>query len=148
MAQIDPLRFKNVTIQLGDGDTPEVFTTWCGNTNIAVNYNINTETEDLVDCDDDDAVSFESPFKTSVGMSVDFSGQLSPAFDAELHDLAFDGEPRNIRLVYNKGVRTGTFEGPAILTAAGTEFERRAAGTMSGTLTFTAKPTWTPTVTP
>ena len=145
MAQIDPLRFKNVTIQLGDGATPEVFTTWCGNTNIAVNYNINTETEDLPDCDDPDAVNFESPFKTSVGESIDFSGVLSPAFDEQLRDLVYSDEPVNIRLVFNKAPRAGTLQGPAILTAAGTEFAQRAAGTMSGTLTFTSEPTWTPT---
>ena len=145
MARIDPLRFKHVTIQIGDGETSETFATWCGNTTIAHNYNINTETEDLPDCDDPDAVNFESPLKTSVGESIDFSGVLSPAFDEQLRDLVYADDPVNVRLVFNHGSRKGTLQGPAILTAAGTEFAQRAAGTMSGTLTFTSEPTWTAT---
>lgn len=144
MARIDPLRFKHVSLQIGDGADPEVFATFCGNTTIAHNYNINTETEDLPDCDNPDAVNFESPFKTSIGESIDFSGVLSPAFDEELRDLVYNDEPVNIRLVFNHGSRKGTLQGPAILTAAGTEFAQRAAGTMSGTLTFTNEPVWTP----
>lgn len=147
MATIKTLKFNQVVLQIGDGATPtEVFTTFCGNTEINHNYNINTETEDLPDCANPDAVNFESPFKTSIGESIDFSGWLAATFDEELRELVYAEEPVNIRLVFDNPERKGTLQGPAILTAAGTGWQQRASGTQSGTFTFTDKPIWTPAV--
>lgn len=145
MAVIKPERGHNVTIRLGDGATPtEVFETWCGNTAIAINYNINTETEDLPDCDDPLAVNFESPFKTSVGMSAEISGVISPKFRAKIHDMAMDADPMNVQIVFTGGDENGMWQGPAILTAAGDDYAtQRGAGTYTGTITFTEEPVWT-----
>lgn len=146
MATIVPVRFGDVSLQFGDGETPtEGFAEVCGITQYAHNININTNTEDLPDCDDPDAVSFESPFKISVGESIDFQGVVSPDNYEFYRDLAYAEDPVNIRWVINKGALEGYFQGPAILTATNVaSFERRAAGTNSGTLTFTSKPVWVP----
>lgn len=148
MATIVPLRGHQVTLQIGDGATPtEVFSSWCGNTALAHNYNINTETEDLPDCTDPLAVNFESPFKTSIGESIEFSGILNPAFEKQMRELVYEEDPVNIRIVFAGGTNNGHLQGPAILTAAGNDWANmRAAGTYTGTLTFTAKPVWTPAV--
>lgn len=148
MATIVPLRGHQVTLQIGDGATPaEVFASWCGNLTIAHNYNINTETEDLPDCADALAVNFEAPFKTSIGESIEFSGILAPAFEKQMRDLVYAEDPTNIRLVFAGGESNGHLQGPAILTAAGNDWANaRQAGTYTGTLTFTAKPVWTPAV--
>lgn len=145
MAVIKPERGHNVTVQIGDGATPtEVFATWCGNTQIAINYNINTETEDLPDCTDPLKVGFESPFKTSVGMSAEISGILSASFRSRLHEMALDADPMNVRIVFTGGTENGYWQGPAILSAAGSDYAtQRGAGTYTGTITFTEEPVWT-----
>lgn len=142
MATLVPIRFGDEAIQFGDGATPEVFTEPCGITGRSRNFNINTQTEDLPDCDDPDIVSFESPFKISVGESIDIQFIASATLEPLLVDLAYDDEQTNIRYVINKGSRVGYYEGPAILTALSFTSERRGMVTGTGTITWTEKPEW------
>ena len=132
MATIIPIKFGDEAIQFGDGATPEVFTEPCGITGRSRNFSINTQSDDLPDCDDPDAVTFDSPYKISVGESIDIQFVVSP-------------RKANIRYVINKGTRVGYYAGPAILSALAFSSERRGNVTGTGTISWTAKPVWTAT---
>lgn len=144
MATMVSVKFGDVMLQLGDGETVEAYEDICGITAYDHDYNITTTTEDLPDCVDSNAVSFESPIKVSVGESISVQGIVSPTSHPLFRDLVYDPDETNIRLVFNKAPLAGHLQGPAIVTAAkGGSWERRKSGTFTGTLTFTAKPTWT-----
>lgn len=145
MATLIPIKYGDEAIQFGDGTTPtEVFSEPCGITGRSRNFSINTQTDDLPDCDDPDAVAFESPYKISVGESIDLQFVVSPAFEPQLVELAYDEDATNIRYVINKGTRDGYYEGPAILTALSFSSERRGNVTGTATLTWQSKPVWVP----
>jgi hypothetical protein len=147
MATMDPIRFGDIALQLGDGATPtEAFETLCGFTSISHTYNIDTNNEDLPDCaEGPDAAGFQSPVKVSVGEQIAFQGYVDEEASDRVRELAYAVDPINVRLVYNKPGKKGYLQGPALLTAGEESWERRASGRMSGTLTFTSKPTWTAT---
>lgn len=145
MAVLDPIRFGDVVLQLETTPGSGVFETLCGITEISRNFSINTQTEEDIDCEDPDAVTFESATKISVGEEVQFSGQVDVDASERIDDMAYAEADWNARLVYNKGSKVGYYAGPAILTGAGEAYSRRQRGTMSGTLKWTARPVWTAT---
>jgi Phage tail tube protein len=147
MATMDPIRFGDIALQLGNGADPgETFETLCGFTSLTHSYNVNTTNEDLPDCaGDGDEVGFEGATKISVGEQIAFQGFVDPEASDAVRELAYADDPVNIRLAYNKGTKVGYLQGPAILTAGEESWERRQSGRMSGTLKFTAKPVWTAT---
>lgn len=145
MATMVSVKFGDVMLQVGNGADPEVFDDICGITAYSHDFNITTETEDLPDCDDPNAVGFESPVKVSVGEAIGVQGIVSPTNHTKFRDLAYESDDTNIRLVFTKAPLAGYLAGPALLTALqGGNWERRKSGTFNGTLTFTAKPTWVP----
>lgn len=149
MATMTSVKFGDLMLQLGDGDDPEVFDDICGMTAYSHDYNITTETEDLPDCENPNAVGFEAPVKVSVGEAIGFQAIVSPTGSDKFRELVYETEPTNIRWVWNKAPKVGYYEGPAILTAhQGGSWERRKSGTANGTLTFTEKPVWVPAVGP
>lgn len=147
LATLIPIKFGDEAILFGDGETPEVFTEPCGIVGRSRNFTVNTQSDDLPDCDDPDLVAFDSPYKISVGESIDFQFIASAALEPQLTELAYEDGPTNIRYAINKGTRNGYYAGPAILTALSFSSERRGNVTGTGTLTWTSKPVWTP-VTP
>lgn len=144
MATLVPIKFGDEAILFGDGATPtEAFTEPCGIVGRSRNFSINTQSDDLPDCDDPDIVGFDSPYKISVGESIDIQFIASATLEPLLVDLAYDDAETNIRYSINKGTRTGYYAGKAILTALSFSSERRGNVTGTGTLSWTAKPTWT-----
>lgn len=145
MSTMVTVKFGDVVLQIGNGATPiEAFSEICGITNYSHDYNINTDNEQLPDCANSNAVSFESPIKISVGESIALQGFVSPISHPQIRALVYNPLETNIRLVFNKAPLVGYLAGPAILTAAnGAQWEQRKSGKFSGTLTFTAKPLWT-----
>lgn len=146
MAQIDPIRFGDVVVMLGNGATPtELFEAPCGVTSINWTTSTNTNDEDLPDCVDADKVGYQSPTVVSIGDQV----QLQGFVDADSHDawMAYirSGEPKNVRVVYDKaGQKEGYYQGPAIATNREESYERRQSGRVNVSLVFTARPVWTP----
>lgn len=149
MATIDPIRFSDLTLMLGDGAEPEVFTAPCGLTDYTWTTSIQTNDEDLPDCENPDAPGYQSPNVVSTGDQLTSTGFV----DAESHELwlefARSGEPRNVRLVYAKGTnaaggRNGYYQGPVVITNREEAYARRASGRINLTLVFKAPPVWTP----
>jgi len=145
MATIIPIKFGDEAFQFGNGGDPtELFSEPCGITGRSRNFSINTQSDDLPDCDEPDAVSFDSPYKISVGESVDLQFVTSAAMEPLMTDLAYNEANTNARYVINKGSRDGYYEGPGILTALSFSSERRGNVTGTATWTWTAKPVWVP----
>ena len=144
MAQLVPVRFGEQTIQFGDGATPtEAFTARCGVIGISENFSINSQADDLPDCNDIDAASFESPYVVSEGRSVDLEIQAT-ATNKPYFEGLIGADPTNIRHVFNSGALDGYNAGPAIITALSWSSERRGIITGTCTLSYTAKPVWVP----
>lgn len=145
MATMVPIKFGDIALQIETATGSGIFDEVCGITQIDHNYNFETTTEDLPDCDDPDAVSFNSPTKISVGEEIAFQGFVSPSSEPFFRALAYEEDDRQVRLVYNKGALVGYLQGPSTLTALANSWQRRQSGTLTGTLAFTAQPTWNPT---
>jgi len=145
MATIIPIRYGDEAFQFGNGATPtEVFSEPCGITGRSRNFSINTQSDDLPDCDDPNAVSFDSPYKISIGESVDLQFVTSPEMEPLMRDLAYQADASNARYVINKGSRDGYYEGPGILSALAFTSERRGVVTGTATWTWTEQPVWVP----
>lgn len=145
MATLIPIKFGDEAILFGDGETPtEVFSEPCGIVGRSRNFSINTQSDDLPDCDDPDIVGFDSPYKISVGESIDIQFIASAALEPLLVELAYDEAETNIRYAINKGALDGYYAGPAIMTALSFSSERRGNVTGTATISWTAKPVWTP----
>lgn len=145
MATIIPIKFGDESFQFGDGGSPtELFSEPCGITGRSRNFSINTQSDDLPDCDDPNAVAFDAPYKISIGESVDLQFVVNAAMEPLMRDLAYNETDTNARYVINKGTREGYYEGPGILTALQFGSERRGNVTGTATWTWTAKPTWVP----
>lgn len=145
MAQIDPIRFGDVTLLLGDGVTPtEGFDAPCGLTQVTWTTQTETQTEDLPNCDGTDTPGYQAPVVVSTGDTIQGQGFV----DVEGHDtwLAYirSGQPKNIRVAYDKGTKVGWYQGPAIATNREEGYERRQAGRINVSLQFTEAPVWTP----
>ena len=144
MATLVPIKFGDQAFMFGNGADPEVFSEPCGIVGIGRNWNINTQSDDLPDCEDKDAIGFDSPYKVSAGLSVDLQLVLTPELEVLLEDLVWESEPTNARHAINKGTRTGYYAGPGIMTARGDSAERRGNTTGNVTWTWTSKPVWVP----
>lgn len=143
MATLIPIKYGDEAFQFGNGASPtELFSEPCGITGRSRNFSINTQSDDLPDCNDPDAVAFDAPYKISIGESVDLQFVVSPALEPQLVELAYNGEDTNARYVINKGSRDGYYEGPGILSALQMGAERRGNVTGTATWTWTAKPVW------
>lgn len=145
MANLVPIRFGDIVLQIETAAGSGTFETLCGITGVSRSFNINTQAEEDIDCEDPDAAAFESATKVSIGEEISFTGQTDPEASDLIEDLAYEEEPRLIRLVFNKAPKVGYRQGPAILTAGGDGWEKRQRGSMSGTFKFTERPTWTAT---
>lgn len=146
MATMITVKFGNVMLQIGDGaNVGESFDEICGIIGYSHDYNITTDSEQLPDCENPEALLFERLTKVSVGESVSFNGFVSPDSHPKIRELVYETEDRNVRLVFTKAPLVGYLEGPAILTAAqGGVWEQRKSGTYTGTISFQAKPVWVP----
>lgn len=146
MAALTPVRFGQQSIQFGNGASPtEVFTEKCGVIGITENFPVNTQSDDLADCDNDDAVSFDSPYKTSYGKSLDLQIQATASNKPFFEALVSDETETNIRHVFNSAGYAGYNAGPVILTALAWQSERRGILTGTCTLSYTSDPVWNPT---
>ena len=145
MATIIPIKFGDEAFQFGNGAEPtELFSEPCGITGRSRNFTINTQSDDLPDCDDPNAISFDAPYKISVGESVDLQFVTSALMEPLMTEMVYEEAETNARYVINKGTRDGYYQGPGILTALSFSSERRGNVTGTATWTWTAKPEWVP----
>lgn len=153
MATIDPIRFGDVAVMLGDGADPEVFEAPCGITNISRTTTAQTQDDDLPDCDNPDAPGYNSPTVISTGDQITVNGFVDGDSHTVWEDWIRSGGTKNVRMVYTKGEnatggRRGYYQGPAVITNREEAYERRRPGRINCTIAYQAPPAWTPLVTP
>lgn len=143
-----PAEVDFVVVQLGDGATPEVFTTLCGIDNASINRAVNTSDRFRRDCAKPGSVPSR---KVQVqGTQVDVTG--SGVFNIDQVDDFTEslGIPKNYRLQVGKrdgtdtGDIVGHFIGPFVMTAYNVSIGEE--GTAEITLASDGAVTWVPAV--
>jgi len=111
-----------IIVKVGDGATPEVFTTICGIENATINQTVNTSDRFRRDCAKPGQVPTRKVKVTGKQWDATGSGVVNvdefPTFDAAL------GISKNYQIDFGKrdgtdaGEIIGTYAGPAVMTAA------------------------------
>jgi hypothetical protein len=149
MALAKTIKFAQTSILLGNGATPtEVFSAPCGFEELTMSININSQDEDIPDCDDPDVAAWVITTITSQQMVLSGNGVLDTDAMQDWQDWWLDNgaEERNVRWFRDlTGANGGGyFQAPAVLTGYEETHARRARGRMSVTLNLNGKPTFTP----
>lgn len=139
MATQNTTKFADIALLFGDGATPtEGFDAICGITDIDWTTGTSEESEDLPDCDDPDAPSYESPTVTAVSDTVQIQGFVDADHEDVFDEWVRTGVQKNIRIVDTKEGKRST--GPAIVTNRNRQWTRRKSGRFNITLKFTSPP--------
>lgn len=132
-------KFGDIALLFGDGVTPtEGFKAICGITTLNWTTSTNETSEDLPDCDDDDALGYISPTITAVGDTVQIQGYVDSDHEDVFDAWVRSGTPRNIRIVDTKEGQRST--GPAVVSNREKSWERRQSGRFNLTIKFTSPP--------
>ena len=100
MTLVDHIEFSALTILIGDGADPEVFTARCSmNASRGFNRTAETNSRNLPDCADDAAPSATLVFVTAKSAEVSGSGVLERADDAFFSTWWASGEAKNVKVV-------------------------------------------------
>jgi len=145
MAQATTVTFGQQYLLVGDGATPtEVFTMPCGITSLSREVSTNTTDVDIPDCADPDALVWLGVDVNSKRITLTFSGVLAEEAVSLWDDWAMEEAVKNIRWYRNiGGSNAGYFAGAAVLTNYQEQGQNRGRYTISGTIIFDGKPTWT-----
>lgn len=117
---VDRLKSTRAMIALGDGATPEVFSSICGITTKGLQQT--RATNDLVDwdCADPDAPPVTIRDTGATDWSITGSGLLARNRLADMQAAFEDPNPRNWRFVFNEKagdeIVDGYYQGPGLLT--------------------------------
>lgn len=121
MADVETIGFSQVTISLGDGADPEVFTKSCMlNMERSLEFTTNSEEDQLPDCDDDEKPVQVVRQPLSKDMQVSGMGKVSAGTDpgayADWIDWWDTGEKKNVEVKTGDDSNGGkVFTFPAIL---------------------------------
>lgn len=130
MAYINPIMGHQLVVMLGNGASPEVFTAVnVINTSRSITFTVNTETEELVDLEDQSAPAQTVRSVKSSDCKIDGAGMASKEDVGEWIAFAQGGK-RNIKVTDG----TNTITGPFILTSFQLGGERTK--TVENTLTL------------
>jgi hypothetical protein len=146
MARATTSTFGQFKILLGDGETPvEGFEPICGLTSKGINYETETATSQVPDCDDEDLPAYSEESPTSYKVSISGSGMWT----AESHGILLDwwktGAAKNVKVQYANAA-PGTVEfvsGPAIIKGPNGNVDKGGRMSSEITLVFTEMPTFT-----
>jgi hypothetical protein len=121
MSRVNNLRGTYITVLMGDGATPEVFTVLCGITAKSMTTQVNTSDEFNRDCAQPEDVPVRELIATGKQWSIRGSGQmnrdLEPMLDAAV------GHTKNFRFFIARKVGevapalNGYYGGPAMITS-------------------------------
>jgi hypothetical protein len=141
-----PVESDFVTVKVGDGANPEVFTIICGMENVSINQTVNTTDRPRRDCAKPGAIPTRSVKVTSSQWDATGSGVINIAEFSRFKALL--GIRRNYRFEFgqrdgsNSGVLLGTYAGPAKMTASNVNASSDE-GTAEITLTGEDEIVWT-----
>lgn len=142
-----PTEFDFALVKMGDGETPEVFTTVCGLQDATVNRTVNTQDRFVRDCTKPGEVP-ERRVKAT-GRQSDITGTgLTNASEVTRIEAAL-GIVKNYQIeVYaddgtNAGDLLGTWAGAFMMTSANNSIPREANAAFELTLVSDGAMTWT-----
>lgn len=146
MAEGTPVFFGMQALLIGNGADPEVFSSWCGITQLTKKTNKEIQTVAMPDCSEPDAAAWLLAYLVSNQMVVTFSGTVTQESLPDWDEWDRSGEYRNVRWYRNLAANAGGgyFVGPALLSSWEESADIRAPYTFSGGVTFSGKPVWVP----
>lgn len=116
MAQPTTLAFSKLLILVGDGATPEVFSSPCGLTSKGFDISASSNDVQVPDCDDPDAPAWTDRVVKALSGKVSGSGIMAvESFDI-WRDWALGGLAKNVRIQL-VGTGLGYYSGSFILSA-------------------------------
>lgn len=140
MANFTPIDGRSHYILVGDGASPEVFSSPCGLNGGSFSPNLESRKTKLYDCDNHLGANETHTTVFGSDYTVSDSGLLSLEADATWREWYSSKTPRNIRY---KRVN-GYYEGPAVLTAYSEDFSREEDVAVSIQVDFNGEPVWVP----
>lgn len=102
MASPKTMSGRQLLVQIGDGDSPEVFAHDCLiNTERGINFASETNRETLPDCDDPDAPGWSEVTVSSQSATITGAGRLHTPSVKEWFDWFVSGTSKNVRVLLN-----------------------------------------------
>lgn len=135
MAQAQTFRFSGYRVLLGDGASPEVFSSPCGFTERSFSLNRELSETNVPSCTDDDAPSWLERDTTSMSATISGQGVLdASALTAWIAKLETT-ESFNARVeLWREGAKVGTWAGAFQLESFETAATRGERATVNVTL--------------
>lgn len=100
MAEIKHARGVKLLLKVGDGASPEVFSTYCSvNADRGITFTAGINEQDVIDCADPDAVAWVAREKTNLSAAITGSGMLNTPDVEEFFDWQTSEEAKNVKVV-------------------------------------------------
>ena len=110
MTTISPVIGHEVLVQVGNGAEPEVFARPALiNTSRSLSVTTNTESDELVDIDDQSLPAETVRRVRSNDVKIDGAGMVHSSSVKEYLDWAMSGEAKNVKVDFGNAVLTGPF---------------------------------------
>lgn len=106
-------------IKIGDGASPEQFTQYCSvNTQRGITFTAGTNDQDVIDCDDPEALAWVIREKTNLSVTINGSGTVNTPDIETFFDFLVSPDPRNCQVIVDVPSADGGlgFEGALHLT--------------------------------
>lgn len=119
MAPPKTFTFGNFIVQVGDGAQPENFVAPCGFTDRSLELKADTATDQIPDCDDQDAPAWNSTGVKALSASVSGQGVLAASSHRTWREWLLSGVSRNVRVIVGNSaaLNGGYYQGAAALTS-------------------------------
>lgn len=115
MAAVKHARGVKLLIKVGDGASPEVFSTPCSiNAERGITFTAGSSDQDIPDCSNPDAIAWVVREKTNLSASITGSGVLDTSDVQDFYDWLKSEDPKNIKVI----VDVPSSDGGVIFTGA------------------------------
>lgn len=116
MAKPTTYKFGEFLVEVGDGNSPEVFAAPCGLTSKSLNGQAATNDTNVPDCDDPDAASWLERDVVSLSRDITGSGVLAGEFFDTWNDWFESGDTKNVKVTIGTGTYQKVFTGAYLLS--------------------------------
>lgn len=143
MALAKVLEFGEQLLLWGDAADPEEFTPLCGFTSLELTVNVETNSNNVPDCDDPSLPAWLHSSEVSKQMQIGGNGVIDTDALERFNDWILEGGERNFRWLTNGETNTeanGYWEAPGIMSAYGQSGERGQLWTQSTTILLNGRP--------